>query len=72
MAREVGERRVGEIDEGTVSDLLPFGAVVRLDGGGRGLLPEVEWQERPEVGQRLRVEILAVDRELDRMSLRPA
>jgi ribosomal protein S1 len=64
-------RHVGDLDEGTVSHVLPFGVVVQLDGGGRGLVHESEWDERPDIGDRMRVEVLAVDIGRDRMSLRP-
>jgi small subunit ribosomal protein S1 len=62
---------VGDVREGVVSTMLPFGAVVDLGDGTRGLVHGSEWDEAPPVGTPVRVEILAIDHERQRMSLRP-
>jgi ribosomal protein S1 len=62
---------VGDVLDGTVSSFLPFGTVVDLGDGVRGLVHESEWDEAPPVGTPVRVEILAIDVERERMSLRP-
>jgi small subunit ribosomal protein S1 len=62
---------VGEVLDGTVATILPFGAVVDLGDGIRGLVHGSEWVEAPPAGTPVRVEILAIDIERQRMSLRP-
>lgn len=62
---------VGDVLDGTVATHLPFGAVIDLGDGIRGLVHESEWPAAPPVGTPVRVEILAIDVERQRMSLRP-
>lgn len=63
---------VGAVLEGDVVDVKPFGAFVELADGVHGLLHESEWAARPELGATVRVEVLAVDPDRRRLSLRPA
>ena len=48
---------VGDVVDGTVSKVVPFGAFVRIDGVD-GLLPQVKTVAD---GQSVRVRILAID-----------
>jgi small subunit ribosomal protein S1 len=56
---------VGDVVDGTVSKVLPFGAFVRVDGFD-GLLPQVKTVAD---GQSVRVRILAIDEDQQRFSL---
>ncbi|QUQ70134.1 S1 RNA-binding domain-containing protein [Kutzneria sp. CA-103260] len=59
---------VGDVVDGTVSKVLPFGAFVRV-GGFDGLLPQVKTVAD---GERVRVRILAIDDASQRFSLEMA
>ncbi|MFO0876812.1 MAG: S1 RNA-binding domain-containing protein [Gemmataceae bacterium] len=71
-----GELAEGQIREGTVRQVKPFGAFVDL-GGADGLLPvgEMSWQrvndpaEIVQPGQRVRVVVLRIDRETRKLTL---
>lgn len=56
---------VGDVVDGTVSKLVPFGAFVRVDGFD-GLLPQVKTLSD---GERVRVRILAIEAGQKRFSL---
>ena len=68
--------REGDLRDGTVTRLMPFGAFVDI-GGVEGLVPlrEISWDRnvKPEdvlaPGQKVRVAVLAMDWENDRFSL---
>lgn len=75
---EVASRyRSGDIVQGTVSRLVPFGAFVQLEGGIEGIIPNTELShkrvKRPEdvvsVGQAVEIKVLDVRPEERRMSL---
>jgi ribosomal protein S1 len=68
----LARQAVGGVLAGTVTHVVPFGAFVEVADGVHGLVHESEWSERPEPGVRMRVEILAIDADTARMSLRPA
>jgi len=59
---------VGDVVDGTVSQVLPFGAFVRVDGFD-GLLPQVKTVAD---GQGVRVRILAIDDAGQRFSVEMA
>jgi ribosomal protein S1 len=59
---------VGDVVDGTVSKVLPFGAFVRV-AGFDGLLPQVKTMSD---GERVRVRILAIDDAGKRFSLEMA
>ncbi|GAA3430530.1 S1 RNA-binding domain-containing protein [Kutzneria kofuensis] len=59
---------VGDVVDGTVSKVLPFGAFVRVDGFD-GLLPQVKTVAD---GESVRVRILAIDDAGQRFSLEVA
>jgi ribosomal protein S1 len=63
---------VGDVLEGTVASVVPFGAFVEVADGVHGLLHRSEWNAQPELGAPVRVTILDVDVDNARMSLRPA
>jgi ribosomal protein S1 len=62
---------VGDVAEGDVVSVEPFGAFVRV-GGIDGFAPKPEWPVLPEVGSTVRVRILAVDNERQRAAFGPA
>jgi ribosomal protein S1 len=74
--RRLAELEVGEIVEGTVVNLVSFGAFIEL-GGVDGLLhiSEMDWRtvkypsEVVSIGDRLRVEVIQIDREQERISV---
>jgi small subunit ribosomal protein S1 len=61
---------VGDVVEGDVVSVEPFGAFVRV-GEVDGLAPTVEWPVLPEVGATVRVRILAVDLDRQRAAFGP-
>jgi ribosomal protein S1 len=61
---------VGDVVEGDVVSVEPFGAFVRV-GGIDGLAPGQEWPVLPEVGSTVRVRILAVDLDRRRAAFGP-
>ena len=64
---------VGDIVEGKIVSIAPFGgAFVDIGDGTLGLAHEPEQSGTLEVGTTLRWEIIAVDRNAHRLSLRPA
>lgn len=74
----VGERfHVGDIVEGEVTRLVPFGAFVLLDGGIEGIIPnsELAWRRvsKPadvvETGQQVQVKVIDVRAEERRLTL---
>lgn len=74
----IAERyRVGQIVEGTVTNVLKFGAFVRLEAGVEGLLHVSELAETPvedpakmlHVGDRLRLRLLQIDAANHRLAL---
>jgi small subunit ribosomal protein S1 len=76
MRRLLDELREGQIVEGTISGLAKFGAFVDL-GGADGLIhiSELSWdqvshpREVVKVGQKVKVYVLNLDRENERISL---
>ncbi len=55
---------------GVVSSIVPFGSFVRFEEGVDGLLHASETPHTLEVGQQVRVEVLELDSENRRVSLR--
>ena len=62
--------RSGDIVEGTVVQVVPFGAFVRVDEGIDGLLPNAETTTAVAPGDRVRGRVLRVDEDARRFSLR--
>jgi small subunit ribosomal protein S1 len=62
---------VGDVVEGEVVSVEPFGAFVRVDDVD-GLAPRPEWPVLPEVGSTVRVRILAIDNDRWRTAFGPA
>jgi ribosomal protein S1 len=63
---------VGEVLEGTVARVEPFGAFVEVADGAHGFLHSSEWAHQPEPGDPLRVRIVEIDVDSGRMSVRLA
>lgn len=69
--------KVGEIVEGSISGIQPYGAFVQLDGGEKGLIHISEISkgyvkdvaQYLHIGERVRVKILDVDVELNQCRL---
>jgi small subunit ribosomal protein S1 len=70
--RFLARQSVGDVIDGTVEQIVEFGAFVEVHEGVHGLLHSSEWTERPEPGTTVRVEILDIDVDRERLSLRPA
>jgi ribosomal protein S1 len=64
----LADHKVGDVVDGTVSKVLPFGAFVRV-AGFDGLLPQVKTVND---GEQVRVRILAIDDAGRRFSLEMA
>lgn len=72
-AREfVARHAVGDVLDGRVTKVVPFGAFIEVADGVHGLMPKAEWINPPEFGDALAVRILAVDTDQGRFSLAPA
>ncbi len=61
--------RSDDIVEGTVVQVMPFGAFVRVEGVD-GLLPTAETRTPVALGDRVRARVLEIDEETRRFSLR--
>ena len=68
----VGRRAVGDVIDGDVVKVVPFGAFVRIDNVVDGLAPQSMWPTLPEAGSRIQVRISAIDAENRRVALGPA
>ena len=62
---------VGDVTDGDVVSVVPFGAFIRIDGVD-GFAPKPSWPTLPEPGTRVRVRIEAIDGEQRRFALAPA
>lgn len=62
----------GGVLEGTVVDVVPFGAFLEVAPGVHGLLHVTEWSAEPSVGATLSVRILDIDPEKHRVALTQA
>ena len=62
----------GAAVEGRVLSVVPFGAFVDLGHGVHGLLHMSEWHGEPAEGDTLRLRIIEVDAERQRVSLTQA
>jgi small subunit ribosomal protein S1/4-hydroxy-3-methylbut-2-enyl diphosphate reductase len=62
--------RSGDVLDGVVSAVAPFGAFVRFEEGVDGLIPTVEARRELGVGDRVSVRVLQLDAERRRVSLR--
>lgn len=56
--------------EGTVVQVMPFGAFVRVDEGVDGLLPRAETRTPVALGDRVHARVLEIDEDARRFSLR--
>ena len=63
--------RVGDIADGEVVSVVPFGAFIRIDDVD-GFTPRASWLALPEPGTRVRVRIEAIDDDQRRFALAPA
>jgi ribosomal protein S1 len=67
----IAQHGVGDIVDGEVISVVPFGAFVRIGAGVDGLAPQSLWPTVPEVGARIPVRIAAIDVDNKRVSLGP-
>jgi len=58
--------------EGTITHLVPFGAIVTVGPGISGLLPASAMTADPEVGASLAVRVVEIDEQRRRVSLAAA
>jgi small subunit ribosomal protein S1 len=62
---------VGDVTDGDVVSVVPFGAFIRIDGVD-GFTPHSSWSALPESGARVRVRIEAIDTDQRRFAVAPA
>ncbi|MFL6121510.1 S1 RNA-binding domain-containing protein [Actinophytocola sp.] len=55
--------------DGTITQLVPFGAIVRVGPGIPGLLPAAAMTGEPRVGATLAVRVVEIDEQRQRVSL---
>ncbi|GIJ49012.1 hypothetical protein Val02_58980 [Virgisporangium aliadipatigenens] len=67
----VGRHSIGDVVDGEVMSVVPFGAFVRVDGF-EGLAPVTQWPSLPETGARVSARIVDIDVERQRFALHPA
>ena len=67
----VSRYAVGDVAEGEVVSVVPFGAFVRVDGVD-GFSPKASWTALPGPGDRVRVRIEAIDAQQRRFAVAPA
>jgi ribosomal protein S1 len=63
---------VGDVVDGQVVSVVPFGAFVRVGDGVDGLAPQQMWPTVPAAGARVAARIVAIDPDNHRVSLGPA
>jgi len=63
---------VGDVVEGTVVAVMPFGSFVTIGDGVDALAPKATWPTLPELDTRVRATIAAIDVEHHRVALDPA
>ena len=63
---------VGDVVDGQVLSIVPFGAFIRIGDGVDGLAPQSLWPTLPESGSRIPVTITAIDVDNRRVALGPA
>jgi small subunit ribosomal protein S1 len=66
--------RIGEVIEGTITNIVNFGAFVRIEEGLEGLIHNSDWTEdishhSIRAGDVVRVRVVSIDRERHRMGL---
>lgn len=61
--------RSGDVLDGVVSAVVPFGAFVRFEEGVDGLIPSAEAKRQLQSGDRVSVRVLQLDEEQRRVSL---
>jgi ribosomal protein S1 len=63
---------VGDVIDGQVVHVAPFGAFIRVGNGVDGLAPQASWPNLPEPGSRIAVRIVAIDADNRRVAFVPA
>jgi ribosomal protein S1 len=71
-ARFAATYGVGDVVDGRVVQVMPFGSFVRTAEGVDGLAPRADWPAVPELDAPVRARIAAIDDETRRFSLIPA
>jgi small subunit ribosomal protein S1 len=71
-ARFVARHGVGDVIDGEVVKVVPFGAFVRVGEGVDGLAPQSLWPTLPTLGSRIPLRIAAIDVDNRRVALGPA
>jgi ribosomal protein S1 len=70
-AEFVARYSVGDVVDGHVVSVVPFGAFIRIGTGVDGLAPQSLWPTLPEPGARTLVRIEAIDVDNRRVALGP-
>ena len=68
----VGQHGVGDVVDGHVVSVVPFGAFIRIGDGVDGLAPQSLWPALPESGSPVSVRIEAIDVNTRHVALGPA
>jgi ribosomal protein S1 len=68
----VAQHDVGDVVDGHVVSIVPFGAFIRIGDVVDGLAPQSLWPATPELGSRIPVRIVAIDADNRRVGLGPA
>jgi small subunit ribosomal protein S1 len=71
-AEFIAQHGVGDVVDGHVVSVVPFGAFIRIGDGVDGFAPQSLWPTRPEPGSRVLVRIAAIDVDNRRVALDPA
>jgi ribosomal protein S1 len=67
----VAQYGVGDVVQGQVVSVVPFGAFIRVGDGVDGLAPQQLWPNLPAAGAQLAVRIAAIDPDNRRVSFAP-
>jgi exoribonuclease R len=67
----VAEHHIGDVVEGLVVSIVPFGAFIRV-AGVDGLAPKSAWPVLPELDSLIRVRITAIDLTHRRLAFDPS
>ena len=68
----VARYAVGDVADGEVVSVVPFGAFIRVDDSVDGFTPKSSWTALPEPGTQVRVRIEAIDNDQRRFAIVPA
>jgi ribosomal protein S1 len=68
----VARHGIGDVVDGHVVSVVPFGAFIRVGDGVDGLAPQSLWPRLPAAGSTIPVRITMIDADNRRMAFGPA